>query len=398
MTDNPISPRSGGEPRFAPDRRRLMSGLGAACLGVVLLAGASSWTRGTRAETPPSGDLTTTQNSISLTSSAPQWALLKLGVAGASAADLTDPVPARIVIDETRSSKIGLPLAGRVTSVYVELGQRVKEGDHLFSVASPDIADLRAGREKAAVELDAARAALERVKAMVASRALPAKEELAAERDTREAEVSAKLAEAKLQSLRVSGTIENEFTVIAPRSGVVVEKNVLPGQTVSPDSGAAMQIADLGTVWVVADLFEAEASNVHEGAEAQVTSPSIPDLTLEGRVDMVSSVVDPERHTVPIRVRLPNVDGALRPNVFARVRFGVSHGAGAVEVPASALVTDGEHQYVYYQTKPGTFTRREVVAGSVHDGRVPILRGLQSGDTIVVEGAILLDNQISLND
>lgn len=398
MIDNPIPPGAGREPRFAPDRRRLMSGLGAACLGVVLLAAASTWTRGTRAETPPSADLTTTRDSISLTANAPQWALLKLGVAGASASDLTDPVPARIVIDETRSSKIGLPLAGRVTSVFVELGQRVKEGDRLFSVASPDIADLRAAREKAAVELDAARAALERVKAMVASRALPAKEELAAERDTREAEVSAKLAEAKLQSLRVSGTTENEFTVIAPRSGVVVEKNVLPGQTVSPDSGAAMQIADLGTVWVVADLFEAEASNVREGAEAQVTSPSIPDLTLEGRVDMVSSVVDPERHTVPIRVRLPNVDGALRPNVFARVRFGVSHGAGAVEVPASALVTDGEHQYVYYQARPGTFTRREVVAGYVHDGRAPILRGLQSGDTIVVEGAILLDNQISLND
>ena len=79
-------------------------------------------------------------------------------------------------------------------------------------------------------------------------------------------------------------------------------------------------------------------------------------------------------------------------------RFGVTHGAGAVEVPASALVTDGEHQYVYFQTSPGTFARREVVAGSAHDGRVPILRGVQSGDTIVVEGAILLDNQISLND
>jgi RND family efflux transporter MFP subunit len=397
MTDNTIPPDSGTEPKFAPDRRRLMSGLGAACLGVVLLAGASTWTRGTRAETPPSGDLTTTQNSISLTSNAPQWALVKLGVAGASAADLTDPVPARVVIDEARSSKIGLPLAGRVTSVFVELGQRVREGDRLFSVASPDIADLRAAREKAAVELDAARAALERVKAMVASRSLPAKEELAAERDMREAEVSAKLADAKLQSLRVSGTTENEFTVIAPRSGVVVEKNVLPGQTVSPDSGAAMQIADLGTVWVVADLFEADASNIREGAEAQVTSPSIPDLLIEGRVEMVSSMVDPERHTVPIRVRLSNADGALRPNVFARVRFGVTHGAGAVEVPASALVTDGEHQYVYVQSKPGTFTRQEVVAGSAHDGRVPVVRGLQAGDTVVVEGAILLDNQISLN-
>jgi multidrug efflux pump subunit AcrA (membrane-fusion protein) len=159
-----------------------------------------------------------------------------------------------------------------------------------------------------------------------------------------------------------------------------------------------MQIADLGTVWVVADLFEAEASNVREGAEARVTSPSIPDLALEGRVDMVSSVVDPERHTVPIRVRLANPEGQLRPNVFARVRFGVTHGTGSVEIPAAGLVTDGERQFVYLQTQPGTFTRREVIAGSVHDGRAPILKGLQTGDTIVVEGAILLENQIALNE
>jgi RND family efflux transporter MFP subunit len=397
MIDSPLPPGPSREPRFVPDRRRLISWLGAGLLGLVLLVIAATWTRETPAETPPNGDLTTTKDSVTVRSGAPQWAVIKLGVAGTSTSDLTDPAPANIVIDETKSSNIGVPLRGRVTSMYVEIGQRVKEGDRLFSVASPEIADLRAEGEKASVELEAARAALERVHAMVASGSLPAKDEFAARRDMREAEVAAKLAEAKLQSLRVSGTTENEFTVIAPRSGVVVEKNVLAGQTVGPEVGTAMQIADLATVWVVAYLPADEASNVHEGAEAVVTSPSIPDLSMQGRVDMVSSMVDPERHAVPIRVRLANPEGQLRPNVFARVRFGVTHEAGAVEIPASGLVTDGERQFVYLQSQPGTFLRREVVAGSVHDGRAPILKGLQSGDTIVVEGAILLQNQIGLN-
>lgn len=390
---------AGAEPRFRPDRRRLTAALGAG-LGVALLvAGAAGWSRAPRTGPPPSADMTTTPDSVSLKSGAPQWQVLKLGVVGTTSTDLTDPVPARIVIDETRSSKVGVPLSGRVLSVFVELGQKVRSGDALFSVAGPEIADLRAEREKADLELESAHAALERVHAMVQSRSLPAKEELAAQRDAREAEVAARLAAAKLESLKVSSTSENEFTVLAPRNGVVVEKNVLPGQAVAPDASAAlMAIADLSTIWVVADLFEAEASQVREGAVAEVTSPSIPDLAIEGRVQMVSSVVDPNRHTVPIRVELPNVDGALRPNVYARVRFGVSHPGNSVEVPATSLVSDGEHQYVYLQTRPGTFTRREVVAGSVHDGRVPILKGLAVGDTVVVEGAILLDNQVALND
>ena len=261
--------------------------------------------------------------------------------------------------------------------VFVELGQRVAAGAPLFSVASPDIAELRANGEKAAVDLEAARATLERVHAMVASRALPAKDELSAQQQLDQAELALKLAEAKLASLHVSSDGENEFTVASPREGVVVEKNVLFGQQVSPDGGGVlMVVADLSSVWVVADLFEAQANDVHEGAAAEITCPSIPELKLEGRVEMVSAVVDPVRHTVPIRVRLDNADGALRPNVYARVRFAVAPGpSAAVEIPASALVSDGERQYVYVQEKEGRFVRREVTTGPVARGARPGPRG-----------------------
>jgi RND family efflux transporter MFP subunit len=176
-----------------------------------------------------------------------------------------------------------------------------------------------------------------------------------------------------------------------------VEKNVLVGQSVAPDAGSAlMVVADLSGVWVVADLFEAQASGIREGASAQVSVPSIPDQTLTGRVAMVSAVVDPTRHTVPIRVSLPNLDGALRPNVYARVRFATSFKPGSVEVPATALITDGARQYVYVRQEKGKFARREIVAGPVHNGRVPVLSGLAAGETIVDEGGLLLDNQVSL--
>ncbi|HEU4403039.1 MAG TPA: efflux RND transporter periplasmic adaptor subunit [Candidatus Polarisedimenticolia bacterium] len=369
----------------------------------MLLGGLSIWlsngfTRGTPETTPPVPGIHLDGNGVAIAPGAPQWQMLKLGLVGPSDGRWTDPVPARVVIDETRASKVQVPLSGRVTSVFVELGEKVREGTPLFSVASTEIADLRAEEEKAGLDLEVARTGLDRVRGLVAARALPAKEELAAQQQFRQAEVALRLATAKLESLRVSSErADNEFTVTAPRPGVVVEKNVLVGQSVAPEtSSSLMVVADLSSVWVVADLFESEAGVVREGAAAQVTSPSIPDLSAQGKVDMVSAVVDPNRHTVPIRVRLPNPDGSLRPNVYARVRFAVPRRAGAVEVPASALITDGTHQYVYVQDARGRFSRREILAGSSQDGHVPVLSGLASGETIVEEGGLLLDNQVSL--
>lgn len=364
------------------------------CMSVWLSSG---YTR-ERKETPPADPgMTVDKQGISLAPGVPQWQMLKLGVVLPAGQLWTDPIPARVVIDETRASKIQVQLSGRVTRIFVELGQKVKAGDPLFSVTCPEIADLRAEKEKASVDFEAAQASLERTKSLVASRALPAKEELTARQQYRDAEVALKQASAKLDSLRVSAEGENEFTLIAPRTGVVVEKNLLIGQSVAPDASTTpMVVADLSAVWVVANLFESEAGGIREGAAAEVSSPSLPDRVVPGTVDTVSAVVDPDRHTVPIRVSLPNLDGTLRPNIYARVRFSVGQKDGTMEIPATALITDGEHQYVYVQNQPGHFVRREIQAGSVREGKVPVLSGLARGETIVNEGSVLLDNALML--
>jgi len=344
----------------------------------------------------PAG-LTVEGNALAIAADAPQWQALKLGIVTTADTRLTDPVPARVAIDETRASKVQTPLSGRVGQVFVDLGQKVKQGDPLFSVTSPEIADLRAAKEKAALDLEVARTSFERVHAMVQTRALPAKEEILAQQQLKEAEMSLKVAAAKVDALRVSEKADNEFTLVAPCPGVVVEKHVLTGQQVGPDAGTAqMVIADLASVWVLADLFESDATQIKEGSRAVVTSPSIPGLNAEGTVAMVSAVVDPDRHTVPIRVRLANPDGVLRPNTYARVRFATASRAGTVEIPATALISDGARQYVYVRDDAGRFARREIVAGASRDGRVPVLSGLTPGETIVDEGGLLLDNQVTL--
>lgn len=392
LNDHRAEPR----PEQASPSRRLW--IGATSLAVASIWFAARWSPAGPRVAEPAPGMTIGKDELTIATNAPQWQLLKLGTAQRATARWTDPVTAHIAVDQTRASKVGVPLAGHVTRVFVELGQRVHKGEPLFSVASPDIAELRVARERAAVDADAAQATLTRVKAIVATRALPAKEEINATQQARQAELSLRLANSKLASLKVDGT-DNEFTVTAPRAGVVVDKNVYVDQQVTPDgSSALMTVADLSTVWIVADVFEADATDVRVGMDAEVTSPALPDLKLPGKVQMVPSVGDPTRHTLPIRVSLANPDGALRPNVAASVRFAAAPRTAALEVPASSLASDGGRQFVYVQDRPGHFKRREVAAGSVRDGRVAILQGLSEGESVVAEGTVLLDNQLSLDN
>ena len=170
--------------------------------------------------------MTVGSDSVTLANDAPMWSVVKVAPAEAAAPHWTDPVPARIVFDEARTSRLGSPLAGRVTAVMVERGQHVKSGDKLFTVSSPNLAELRADLEKAGVERATAQANFNRVKSLVDAGSLPGKELVSAQQEVTEAELAVKLANQKLASLKVVGGGDATFTVTAPRDGVVVEKNI----------------------------------------------------------------------------------------------------------------------------------------------------------------------------
>jgi RND family efflux transporter MFP subunit len=397
MTASDLQPPLDSNPTTLGKGPRSLTGLGIATFASALaLVAAASFHRQPPPEASSPPGMKVTAGAVSLSPGAPQWKVLKLGTAADASQRWSDAYPARFKVDEAFAAKVGSPLAGRVSNVFVELGEPVKAGAPLFSVASPDIADLRAEQQKAAVDLEVAKAAYERIKAMVEARALPAKDEIESDQQLRQAQLALRLAQTKLSSLKVSGRSDNEFTVLAPRDGVVIEKTVLPSQQVT-SGDSLVSIADLDAVWVVADLFEADAVGLKVGAKARVTSPSLPGFSAEADVERVSSVVDPERHTVGVRVKLSNADGRIKPNTFASVRFLSDAAPGSVEVAASALVSDGAKQRIYVQDLPGHFVRREVVAGPVRDGRVSIISGLEVGEMVVEQGAVLLDNQIDLS-
>jgi membrane fusion protein, heavy metal efflux system len=399
--ENPVPPSHGLPPpsepafRFRPTTR----------VGVVLAVVVSAVTiwassRFVRKALPPAqvqAGLTIDHGAVGIAPDAPQWQVLELETAKAISSTWTDAVPAFVKVDEAKAARIGVPLAGRVTQVYVELGQQVDKGAPLFAVASPDLAALEVEQSKAKVDVDAAKSVLDRTKAIVEARALPEKEAVAAAQQLHQSELSLNVAQSKLASLDVTTRSENEFVVHAPRAGRVVEKSVLPGQELSPGSETSlMLVADLSTVWVVADLFESDSDGVQPGIPARVTITSLPGVVIDGKVDMVSAVVDAERHTVPVRVRLDNADGRLKPNTYAKMQFQASTPAGSVEVAAGALVSDGSKQYAYVKNAAGRFVKHDVVAGAVRDQRVVVFKGIAPGETVVSKGAILLDNQIDL--
>ncbi|MET0387168.1 MAG: efflux RND transporter periplasmic adaptor subunit, partial [Polyangiales bacterium] len=371
---SPRTATSQGAPSLAqstpPRHGRYFNALLAALGGAVAIAAAALFSTKPPAPMPPPRGITVDDQSVTLAANAPQWNVLRLAQASAPRAIYSDPVPARVRIDETVAARVGSPLAGRVNSVFVELGQKVKKGQPLFTVASGELPTLRGDLAKATVDLELARAQYQRVHDMVAARLMPGKEELAAAAQKREAELAQQAARSRLDALRIATTKnDSEFKVTAPRDGVVVEKSVLPAQEVDSNT-TLMQIADVSNVWVFADLFESDAAGITVGTPARVILPALPGSSIDATVDAVSAVVDPERHSVPVRVRLSNSDARLKPNQYAEMRFQMTIPDSTSEISVSALVSDGATQYVYVQEQPGKLVKRQVVAGPVRDGRV----------------------------
>ncbi|HEX3595478.1 MAG TPA: efflux RND transporter periplasmic adaptor subunit [Polyangiaceae bacterium] len=380
-------------------RRRLTGAFVAILLSAIAVVAAARFERKPPPAPTTSNTVAVSGSAISITTGAPQWDVIRLGKAEPATEHWSDPVPGYVRVDETRAARVGAPLGGRVQKVYAELGQVVSVGTPLFSVASPDLAALRADLEHAKIDRAAAKTTFDRVHAIVQARALPEKEEVQAGQTLSQAELAETAAASRLSSLKVATQGYGEFVVKSPRAGQVAEKSVLPGQEIDAGAqGNLMMIADLSSVWVVAELFESDTIGVHPGTKTHVTVASAPGRVFDAEVETVSAVVDPDRHSIPIRVRLENPDGVLKPNTFARMQFYTSAPSGSVDIPSSALVTDGSNQYVYTRSPEGKFARKRVTAGAAREGRVIVTEGLAAGDIVVERGAILLDNQIQLAD
>jgi Cu(I)/Ag(I) efflux system membrane fusion protein len=200
--------------------------------------------------------------------------------------------------------------------------------------------------------------------------------------------------EAELARLESTRQPASRLTLRSPAGGTVLERGVVAGQYVGPDT-PLLTVADLSRVWVLADLYEQDLANVRAGDRVRFVSDARPGRAYEGRVDFVYPTVSTETRTVKARIVLGNDDGSLKPGMYGRVRV-LGGGSAVLALPSEAVVDAGDERYVFLARAGGRFEPRRVRVGREEGEWVEILAGVAAGDTVVSSASFLIDSESRL--
>jgi RND family efflux transporter MFP subunit len=289
-------------------------------------------------------------------------------------------------------------VAGRITRVLVELGQRVERGQTMAQIFSPELAEAQTKFISARAELEAHEQELRRTEKLVEIGAASRQdlERIHAEHTARTSQVQS--ARSRLELLGVPRAaadglspgkpIDAITSIPAPLAGVVTERVANVGLNVDLAT-RLFTVVDLSTVWIIADVYEKDFSRVRIGSAVTVTTTPYPDRALNGRVSYIDPQVSPDTRTAKVRVEVPNTRNELRLGMLAEVSVQVSGQASGPVIPRTAVQNVGNRQVVYLvnPNEPGKFVEREVRLGDTAGEKVPVLAGVKAGDLIVSEGS-----------
>jgi Cu(I)/Ag(I) efflux system membrane fusion protein len=294
-------------------------------------------------------------------------------------------VTGRIEIDERHTYTIAPKFEGWVEQLYVNsTGQAVSKGQPLFDVYSPDL--VSAQREHALAvqglaalkDADAdARAGMQRL--VDASRSRLQNWDIATMKPAASA----------------SGAARPRVTFYAPVTGVVLEKKAVQGMRFSPGE-ALYQIADLSSVWVIAEVPEQEIASVKVGDVAQVGIAAYPEKQFAAKVDFIYPTLNNATRTVPVRLVIANPQGLIKPAMYAQVDLATGHNSKVLTVPTSAVIDSGIRQVVLVQLAAGRFEPRVVKLGSRSETYVEVLAGIAEGEQVVTSANFLIDAESNL--
>jgi RND family efflux transporter MFP subunit len=185
-----------------------------------------------------------------------------------------------------------------------------------------------------------------------------------------------------------------QVTVNSTASGILRARKVTEGQYVNPGD-TLMELTDLSTVWVMADVFDSDIARVRPGLSAHVTSEALPDTTLYGDVTFIDPHSDPQARTTPVRIQIANPGTRLRPGMIVQTTIQLALGT-VLTVPQTAVIDSGMDKMVYVARDKGVFVRRNIHVGAFVKDRYPVTDGLKTGDKVVTNGAFLIDSQSRL--
>lgn len=292
----------------------------------------------------------------------------------------------RVEIDERRLHNVAPKFEGWVERLHVNAtGQPVAKGQPLFEVYSPEL--VSAQREY-----------------VVAAKGVTALKDASAEmqsgmRQLAEASLvrlrNWDISEEQIKALAAGGEAKRTLSFRSPVGGVVLEKKAVAGMRFMPGE-MLYQIADLSSVWVLADVFEQDIALVKVGAGTTVKINAYPDKEFRGVITYVYPTLKAETRTVPVRIELANPGVLLKPGMFAQVGLAVGSKARVVTVPVSAVIDSGTRQIVLVEKGAGRFEPREVKLGARSDDYVEVREGIRDGEPVVVAANFLIDAESNL--
>jgi Cu(I)/Ag(I) efflux system membrane fusion protein len=291
-----------------------------------------------------------------------------------------------IETDETKLVRVSARVAGRVEKLFANFtGERVAAGAPLYTLYSPDLV---ATQREYLLALENRR----RLAAGTAEAIRSAEDLVSASRDRlRLWGISA----SQIAELERRGKPELALTYRSPITGTVLQKLVVEGQYVMEGTELYL-LADLSSVWLVAQVYEFELARLKTGQPAEVTVSSLPGQIFRGRIAFIEPVLDRDTRSARVRIVLPNPKGALKPGMFANALIRVP-AAPRLVVPRSALIDTGTRRVVYVESAANTFTARNVTPGSTAGAWVEILEGLKEGERVVAQGNFFIDSQAQLS-
>jgi cobalt-zinc-cadmium efflux system membrane fusion protein len=303
-------------------------------------------------------------------------------------------------VNEEAYAEVASPVSARVLALLASPGQRVKKGQPLVELQSPELGKARAALQSAQARVSAARQAAERKRTLGAERIVAQKDVQAAEAEAATAEAELAAARAELLALGVEapeaagGRGSAAFTLRSPVEGTVIERHAVVGQMAEP-TRALFHVGDLSRLWLTVHAFERDAVRIQRGARARVTFTALPGKDFAAKVEFIGQRVEPASRTIPVRLELDNPDGVLRPGMSASAFIPLDEpGALVITVPAAALQRLEDGWFAFLPRAEGTFERRAVGRGRTLGGDVEVLAGLKAGEQVVVEGAFLLKAEV----
>jgi membrane fusion protein, copper/silver efflux system len=293
---------------------------------------------------------------------------------------------ARVTLDETRIAKVQAKLEGWIDRVFADFtGKAVREGDPLLTIYSPEALAtqneyLLALRAQHTVHSNPLHEIQESTDNLVAA--------------ARKRLELWDIGDAQIDEVARTGEPIKNVTLNAPISGFVIERNAFPKQHITPET-VLYTVADLSTVWVIADVFEYEAANVRLNQSVSLTIASSPGRVFRGRVSYILPGVDPTTRTLKVRVQFDNPGFALKPDMFGDAEISTG-GARKLVVPETAVLNSGDRQVVFVDRGEGKLEPHNVTIGAQSGGLIEIISGLKQGDRIVTSGNFLIDSESQL--